>query len=165
MPESGAAAVKNAEFNRIKHNWPQKTSDELKKKIVWLFREETCSDVLWEATCACCSESVLESTSEVVSADSINLTILRRPDQIEVTLQNNDDGCVIPNNDDEHDGEEEVQGKESTPYLDPDCIPPEFPYVEGPLKDVLLDTNGVSGDGQDILLWLQILRNSHLISS
>ena len=29
------------------------------------------------------------------------------------------------------------------PYLDPDCIPPDFPYKDGPLKDLLVDPAGV----------------------
>ena len=39
-------------------------------------------------------------------------------------------------------------------WLDPDVVSPSFPFTEGPLKDVLVDCNGVSGKGMETQLAL-----------
>jgi hypothetical protein len=65
---------------RVRENWPQTVSPTLKDKISQLFRLETSSHALQNATCACCAESCPVSNCEWLAAGSIDLNLFRSSD-------------------------------------------------------------------------------------
>jgi hypothetical protein len=114
--------VREAGLNSTRNQWPQVVPQSLKAKISQMFREETSSDALREKTCACCAESVPPDKCEVLPTNSLNLELLKRPDN----------------------GAREVEAEDvNFPYIDPDCVSPQFPSFDGIDKDVMLEPAGV----------------------
>lgn len=89
-----------------------------------MFRNQTSSEGLSTFTCASCAESVsLRDHCSVRVGDShFDLTVLKRPDL-------NWDETNILNR---------------YKWLHPNCISPPLPFDEDPLRDLLLDPDGVS---------------------
>jgi hypothetical protein len=129
--------VREAHLNRTRNRWPQVVPQSLKAKISRMFREETSSDALREKMCACCAESVTADKCEVLPASSVNLELLKRPD----------------NNADESDSE-----SLSFRYIDPDCNSPEFPSFNGIDNDVMLEPAGVLSANDEEEVCLQICK-------
>jgi hypothetical protein len=104
--------------------WPQPVPQSLKNKRLCMFRNQTSSEVLSTFTCATCAESVsLRDHCSVRVGDSyFDLTVLKRPDL------NSDETNIL----------------DRYKWLHPDCISPPMPFDEGPLRDLLLDPDGVS---------------------
>jgi hypothetical protein len=114
--------MREAHLNKTRNQWPQVVPHSLKAKISRMFRKETSSETLREKTCACCAEAVLACECEVLPASSVNLELLKRPD----------------------DSADEAEGENMDfHYIDPDCVPPEIPSFDGIDNDVMLEPAGV----------------------
>jgi hypothetical protein len=89
-----------------------------------MFRNQTSSEALSVFTCASCTESVSLSDhcSALVDDPHLDLSVQNRPDL------NSEDANML----------------DRYKWLHPDCIPPSIPFDEGPLRDLLLDPNGIS---------------------
>ena len=88
------------------------------------------------SVCASCAESTLTRSSTTVSIDELDIAILRRPD-----ISENEEVDTSDSDSDVDDGQDSNQ--RVTFWLHPSVTPPNFPYSDGPLKDVLLDPKGV----------------------
>lgn len=123
----------------IRDSWPHLVPNSLKEKIHRLFREETSSERLREFTCASCAQ--LRSVSEQVlqSPFEVDLNLLRCPDSV----------SNMGNSDSDVDSMVDATGDDlEKPWLDCDCTPPDLPFTEGPLRNLLLDPAGVHADVQ-----------------
>jgi hypothetical protein len=111
------------QLESVRRSWPQLVPQSLKNKILRLFRNETSSDALSTFTCAACAESVpLRSHCSVTVGDpNIDLDVLKRPDL------RPDDSLLL----------------DQYKWLNPECDPPPMPFDEGPLRDILVDRDGV----------------------
>ncbi|KAJ7234431.1 hypothetical protein C8J57DRAFT_1531590 [Mycena rebaudengoi] len=110
------------EVQKVRESWPQLVPQSLKDKIIALFRERTSSEALTNFTCASCAEAVPLHSHCSMSLNDFDLQLLKRPD-----LNCNEDIIL-----------------DQYKWLHPDCVPPPMSYDEGPLKDLLLDPDGVS---------------------
>jgi hypothetical protein len=107
----------------IHREWPKLVPKSLKDKIVTQFHELTSKEALSSFTCAVCSEKCLNRDKCCVSPEGIDLNLLHRPDR------RLDEGIVVDSS-----------------WLDPDCTAPPIPYSDGPLADVLVDSDGIHTD-------------------
>jgi hypothetical protein len=110
------------EKHLLRENWPRLVSSTLKDNIINRFRRLTSKEVLSSFTCAGCAESCLNTECSKVSPHDIDLSLLRHP------------GCV------------DCESIGDNCWLDPECTLPPLPYVDGILKDILLDPAGVVSD-------------------
>ena len=108
-------------IKQIRDQWPQLVPQRLKDKIVDLFKEQTSSAALSVSTCASCAEDHLNSDIRFLQIDENIIGIFKRPDK----RQN---------------------GRVDSTWLDQSCIPPDVPFSDGVLRDVLLDPRGVRID-------------------
>lgn len=119
--EQNAANVRfHEELRNIQLSWAQIVPQCLKDKIINLFRERTLSEALATFTCASCSEAVLQRSHCSLSLAEFDVDILKRPEL--------------------RASEEHLDRYK---WLHPDCTPP-MPYAEGPLRDILVDPDGVA---------------------
>jgi hypothetical protein len=121
--EDEATRHKN-ELDFIRQAWPQLVPQSLKNKILVLFRETTSSEALSTFTCAACAESApLRSHCSMSIGDpSFDLNLLKRPNL------KSDESLLL----------------DQYKWLHPDCVPPPMPFDDGPLRDILVDRDGVS---------------------
>ena len=113
-------------------SWPQLISSANKDKICNHFLKLTGMSALKSGVCASCSESCSDQSLKLVLASSLNLDLLCRPDQYDSFA----DG-----------------------WLDSDVVPPQFPFQAGVLNDILVNPQGVTGQGLETTLAL--CRNCH----
>ena len=94
--------------------------------------------------CACCAESVSTDTCEVLPVNSLNIELLKRPDN----------------------GAREVEAEDvNFHYIDPDCVSPQFPSFDGIDKDVMLEPASVLSAEAEEEVCLQICKHcSHSLA-
>ena len=102
-----------------REQWPQLVSDQLKRKIVSLFRTMTSKHALESFTCASCGASASINQRQLTDVNDIEPELLKRPDLFEDDMQ------------------------ECDRWLDSSVLPPPMPYSAGVLADMLLNTDGV----------------------
>lgn len=113
----------------------------MKDKIIKLFRDVTSSEALTTVTCASCAEAVALQAQCSLATDAFNTDLLKRPD-----VAVSEDPIL-----------------DRYKWLHPDCVPPPMPFdSDGPLKDLLLDPDGVSypHDGPPILSLCSVCHSS-----
>ena len=101
---------------QIHESWPQIISQDLKKKIIETFREDTSSNTLSTFTCAVCGEATLNSNQCKVPIGAVDLEILK--------WKKLDCGTSDSEN----------------------IIQPPLPINDGPLKGIMLDPEGIVVD-------------------
>ena len=105
---------------RIHESWPEIVSQDQKNKIIDSFHEQTSSETLSTFTCAACGEATLNSAQCKVPLSSVDLEILKWKNI--------------------------NSGTSSETWNDVVQIQPPLPINEGPLKNVVLDPEGVIHD-------------------
>ena len=110
-------------LDKIREEWPQPASMELKEDCIRNFRNATSSDSLRKFTCACCAESISVSDQKVQRLEEINLELLR---------------------------------DRTSRIFDESCIPPEVPFADGPLADLMIDPDGVIPESVESSISLQL---------
>lgn len=130
--------VREARLNGTCNRWLQVIPQSLKAKISQMFQEETSSDALREKMCASCAESVPADKCEVLPTNSLNLELLKRPD----------------------DGVSEVEAEDvNFCYTNPDCVSLEFHSFDGIDKGVMLEPASVLSTDDEEEVYLQICRH------
>jgi hypothetical protein len=66
--------------HELRTSWPQLVPNDLKERIVRMFREETSSESLAEFVCASCAENHLVAEEIQVFVHEMDLAVLERPD-------------------------------------------------------------------------------------
>ena len=121
-------------------HWPEKKSQSFLDSLLRQFKAETSSESLSCGTCACCAESTIHSQLEAVPLQDIDLNILKHPDFNSMVV---DEDQNAENN------------HNVIPWLHPGVIHPPMPFVQGILRDILVNPEDiVSCDNQitDLLL-------------
>jgi len=120
------------ELDLLISSWPRMVLSSLKKKLIESFRQETSIERLAKTVCASCAESRFKTDCQDVFAHTVNLDLLRRPNQ-PATF------------DDVHVDDRAALDK-GFAWLDPSCIAPPLPNKEDPLGYALLDPLGIHTD-------------------
>lgn len=128
--ELAAKYLAEADLDRMRNNvqqsWPHVVGEDLKERLVKLFREHTSQSALSTFTCAVCAEDTLNTEKCETAASDIDLDLLRT----------------------------------SIPISSSSSVT--LPYIDGPLRDVLVDPLGVrfQENGELILSLCKVCRSS-----
>jgi hypothetical protein len=72
----------------------------------------------------------------LLSAYEVDLDVLQRPDGIDQSGSNMNSV------------QDNIEENEWLPWLDSNCMPPNLPFIDGPLQDLILEPAGISIDEQ-----------------
>ncbi|KAJ7611290.1 hypothetical protein FB45DRAFT_875488 [Roridomyces roridus] len=127
----------NLKLDEIHRCWPQLVPQSLKNQCIRNFRERTGSEALSTFTCAVCAESSpLRSHCSVAADDpEFDLSILQQPDDTNVL--------------------------DMYKWLHPECEQPPMPYDEGPLRNLLVDPDGVTFSAESAVPTLSMCKCCH----
>jgi hypothetical protein len=120
--------IDDEHLKQLRSQWPQPVGQRLKDTLGQLFQKETCSDTLCIKTCACCAESIPQASVNLRSLTEINLNLFTKPGSY-----SEDDICTSSDDDSDMDS---CGNDFEAPY----------PFVDGPLKNLLVDPGGVHHD-------------------